>query len=328
MGPGDELEVRAIVPADWPGVLALLELAMGWVPDGHHGPFLAWKHQQNVFGPSPGWVALDGGDVVGFRAFLRWDFESGTECVRAVRAVDTATHPQHRGRGIFSRLTRLALKELSADGFSFVFNTPNHQSGPGYLKMGWETVGRLPVWFRPRRPGSLVAMARARVPAGKWSVPTSAGVGATEVLADHDAMERLLGAMAGGEGLRTRRTPAFLAWRYGFAPLAYRAILAGPSVEDGVVVFRLRQRGPAIEAAVCEVLVPGGDRSGTTALLKEVVVASGADYAVRLGGAGVARLGFLPLPRQGPTLMWRGLAASRMPPSDEWQLGLGDVELL
>ncbi len=39
--------------------------------------------------------------MIGFRTFLRWEFEDAGRVVRAVRAVDTATHPDHRGRGIF-----------------------------------------------------------------------------------------------------------------------------------------------------------------------------------------------------------------------------------
>jgi len=62
------------------------------------------------------WVACDGERVVAFRTFMRWEFQRGDQVFRCVRAVDTATHPDYQGRGLFSQLTRSALPELAADG--------------------------------------------------------------------------------------------------------------------------------------------------------------------------------------------------------------------
>ena len=83
-----------------------------------------------------------------FRVLMRWEFVEHGRVVHAVRAVDTATHPDYQGRGIFTRLTLHALDELRHE-IDFVFNTPNDQSRPGYLKMGWQVVGRLPTAVRP-----------------------------------------------------------------------------------------------------------------------------------------------------------------------------------
>src|SRR4029079_3500391 len=101
-----------------------------------------WKHVDNAFGRSPMWVACDGERIAGFRAFMRWEFEGAGEVKRAVRTVDTATHPDYQGQGIFTKLTLAGLEELAAEGVDFVFNTPNDKSRPGYLKMGWHVLGR------------------------------------------------------------------------------------------------------------------------------------------------------------------------------------------
>jgi GNAT superfamily N-acetyltransferase len=322
-----DLEIREYTDADEPAVLELLQASLGWVPDEQYGRFFAWKHRENPFGRSPAWVAVDGERIAGFRIFLRWEFERGGVVQRAVRAVDTATHPDYQGRGIFSRLTLHAIEELRRDGVAFVFNTPNDQSRPGYLKMGWQPVARLPVYFRPRSVGSLLAVARARVPADKWSLPTDAGLSAPEVLSDREAVEALVRACGARDGLQTRRSAEFMAWRYGFAPLAYRVMLAGDHLADGIAVFRLRRRGAAVEAALCDVLGPAMSRSRIARLLRNVVRESGADYAIRIGGRNVARATSYPLPGQGPTLVWRAVAQQSMPPADEWRLVLGDVEL-
>jgi GNAT superfamily N-acetyltransferase len=321
------LDTRPATVGDQPAVLALLQASLGWVPDDAYERFFAWKHRQSPFGPSPAWVAADGERIVGFRTFMRWEFERDGMPVRAVRAVDTATHPDYQGRGVFTALTRSALDDLRADGVAFVFNTPNEKSRPGYLKMGWRLVGRLPVAARPRSPLSLLRVARARTAADKWSAETGAGVPAAEALGDREAVSRWLkGSGAAPAGvLQTKRTPEYLAWRYGFEPLRYRALTVGDG--DGLVIFRLRRRGEALEAAVCEELLPPDSRLRPAAL-REVVRSTGADHAVLVGAARPAH-GLLPVPGQGPTLVWRAVGAdeAEFPGLDRWTLNLGDVEL-
>jgi ribosomal protein S18 acetylase RimI-like enzyme len=323
------LTVREATDRDLPAVLELLQASLGWVPDDDYARFFAWKHHDSPFGRSPAWVAVDpsaGDRVVGFRTFMRWQFRHGLTTVDAVRAVDTATHPDYQGRGIFSRLTRHALDDLRQAGVAFVFNTPNDRSRPGYLKMGWQLVDRLSVAATPRSLGSLVRLARARTPADKWSTATDAGVPVRDLLADGAAIEALLVEVADGDRLQTRRTPAYLAWRYGFPALRYRAMVAAEGPPGGVVIFRLRRRGAALEAALCEALVPGDDRRRAQRLVRAVLRGTGADHAVQIGAAAPTR-GLLPVPGQGPTLVWRDVNDTAMPPADRWDLSLGDIEL-
>jgi GNAT superfamily N-acetyltransferase len=322
------IEVRAAGPSDRAAVLDLMAASLGWSSDDHHEAFFDWKHAQNPFGPSPGWVAVDGGEVVGFRTFLRWEHRTPEGWVLpAVRAVDTATRPSHQGRGIFRRLTLQALDDLRAHGVAFVFNTPNDRSRPGYLKMGWTAVGRLDAGVRVTSLASVARLARARVPADLWSVPSQGGRPAPEVLAD-PGLADLLASVPPARGLATHRTPGYLRWRYGFAPLAYRAVTLGPDVRSGLAVFRVRRRGAALECALCDVVAPDRDRGAARALVRRVARECAADYVIRLGGPTVDRSGFVGIPGQGPMLTWRALADD--PPGgrpDDWALSLGDVEL-
>jgi|Tabmets5t2r1_1033131.scaffolds.fasta_scaffold04542_2 GNAT superfamily N-acetyltransferase len=320
--------VRAAEPSDRKAVLELLTASLGWSSDDHFDAFFGWKHEHNPFGRSPGWVAIDDGAVVGFRTFLRWEHRTpGGEVLRTVRAVDTATHPSHQGRGIFRRMTLKALEDLRSQGFAFVFNTPNDKSRPGYLKMGWVQVGRLGVGVRVRSAASLARTARARVPADLWSVPAAVGRPANEVLADPGIAD-LVGAMASQPGLHTHRTPAYLRWRYGFAPLAYRAVTLDDDIRSGVAVFRLRRRGPALECVLCEVLVRGETPGVRRALVRSVARECGADYLIQTGDKIVDRGGFVRLPGQGPVLTWYPLSSDA--PGRrlrDWSMALGDVEL-
>jgi GNAT superfamily N-acetyltransferase len=320
---------RAATDDDRPDVLELLAASLGWDLASGLADYFDWKHLANPFGRSPAWVALDGERIVGFRTFLRWEFEGPDGSLqRAVRAVDTATHPEYQGRGIFRLLTLAAVDQMTVEHVNFVFNTPNDKSRPGYLKMGWHQVGRPAASVRVRSPQGLVRMLASRVPADRWPLPGGPGSPAVEVLGDA-RVDSLLAALAPPTGLRTRRTRDYLTWRYGFAPLGYRALTAGADPAEGVAVFRVRRRGKAAEAALCEVLVPGGSTGAARHLGRAVARATGADYVVRLGRATPAG-GFLPLPRQGPILTWRALDMNAVsaPTLDDWELSLGDVELL
>jgi GNAT superfamily N-acetyltransferase len=327
-GQAGDLVMRAATDADQPAVLDLLQASLGWVPDDQHGRFFAWKHAESPFGRSPAWVAVDGERLVAFRTFMRWELERDGQAVRAVRAVDTATHPDYQGRGLFTRLTRHAIDALRDDGVAFVFNTPNDKSRPGYLKMGWRLVRRLPVAARPRSPASLVRMARARTAADKWSTDTDAGVPVAEALRDREAVARLLKAVgdAAPGTLRTHRSLDYLSWRYGFGPLRYRALPVEGGDGPGLVVFRLRRRGDALEAAVCEELLPAGDTGLRRRAHRQLLRETGADHAVVIGSPRPIE-GLLPVPGQGPTLVWRDLGETTMPDATSWNLGLGDIEL-
>ena len=313
-------EIRPSVEADAGAVLQLMARALGWEPGGADAELFRWKHRQSPFGVSPAWVAVEDGQVIGFRTFMRWEFEDRGEVVRAVRAVDTATDPDHQGRGIFKALTLHAITELRADGVACVFNTPNDQSRPGYLKMGWQVVGRLPVSFRPRTPASMIRVLRARVPAELRSTPSQAGQAASTVLAQ-EGVAALLDAAGGSAGLRTRRSVDFLRWRYSQPDLHYRAVAAGPSMQDGLLLLRTRRRGAALELALCDLLLPAG--ASGRGLVGRALRLTGADYAIAVGrGRGLA-----PLPRQGPVLTCLPLDGGTLPDWQRADLVLGDVEL-
>ena len=322
------LEIRPSADDDLPAVLALLRQCLGWGDDARYEDLFAWKHRDNPFGASPAWVALDRERIVGLRILMRWDFERAGRVVRAVRAVDTATHPDARGQGVFTRLTRHALDDPRLESTGFVFNTPNDQSRPGYLKMGWKVVGRLPIAARPTSPvGGTVRMLRARTTAERWSAQSAAGVPAADVLDEQQALQRLLAARPDSGRLRTRMTPEYLKWRFASPILEYRAMVAPAGIEGGLALFRVRRRGPAREATLCDVIAPGDDHRARRDLVRRVVRAVDADYVVAMAPGLVAPGGLLSLPRQGPILTWRGLAQPRRPSRRDWDVRLGDIEL-
>jgi len=317
------VSVRPATQQDDDVVLELLRRSLGWVPSEHDADFFRWKHRENAFGVSPAWVACVDDEIVGYRTMLRWRFERLEGQVEAVRAVDTATHPGHQGRGIFTKLTLAAIDDLRAQSVSLVFNTPNDKSRPGYLKMGWHEVGRVPVSISLQRLRAIPKVMRSMGPAVKWSEPTPAGLSPQDAFQDATGVKELLAcqpAPRSGE-FRTLRSPEYLSWRYGFPPLAYRVVLRGREPQEGFAVFRLRRRSEIVEATVCELLAPEDDRRARSELFRGVRRCVDADVVVKAAD-GVNRV-----PRQGPILTARALGDLEVPARSGWKLSLGDVEL-
>jgi GNAT superfamily N-acetyltransferase len=278
-----EVLVRPYQQKDERAVLELLKQTLGEGPTGRRDPtFFRWKHLENPFGPSYMLVAESDGRIVGLRAFMRWEFRVRGRTLRAVTAVDTATHPEYQGQGIFTKLTMTALNVLRSQ-VDLVFNTPNEKSLPGYLKMGWQIVGRVPVRVRIRHPLRLARGARSMLrsegmPAA--SAPTVNASRAGEVLADAGVDSLVERAFAQESRIATRRTGSFLGWRYGVAPLLdYRALrLARGGRTTGLAIFRLRPRGTLWESTISELLVEPGDHAGARELLRRVVRAAPVDH--------------------------------------------------
>lgn len=137
--------IREAVKKDVPNILRVLKASLGESSSKKTEAVWNYKHVLNPFGSSLVLVAEEDNEIVGVRAFMRWKWQNDQKSFSAFRAVDTATHPKHQGKGIFKKLTQKAL-ELGIKGNNdFVFNTPNEQSRPGYLKMGWEQISKLEI---------------------------------------------------------------------------------------------------------------------------------------------------------------------------------------
>ncbi|MBV1879658.1 MAG: GNAT family N-acetyltransferase [Pseudomonadales bacterium] len=235
--------------------------------------FWCWKHTENPFGVSLGLAArsIPKGDLVGIRPMMRWRFltESGDE-LDVVRAVDTVTHPEWRGLGLFKQLTQQTLQQLAVDinhQNTFVFNTPNKNSLPGYMKMGWSSVKKLKIlgrvvdfWSLPRWFVHLLKYPAEQV---CWSAVSRGSVLPGSRLSDNQR-EHIFAFAADCErrrpviGMRTKRTEKYLSWRY----------MKQPNVEYGLVrsfaangkltalaVLRLDQRKLLLGAVITELFV-------------------------------------------------------------------------
>lgn len=338
-------------------VVALLRLVLGEGPLGRTEATFRWKHREGPFGPSWGVAAVaDDGTLAGVRLFQRWRLAAGGAELAAARAVDTATHPQWRRRGVFRRLTLALAEQLRAEGVALIFNTPNPESRAGYLAMGWRSLGRVPLLVRPRRTARLFGALLRRRGGEPGRVATPRRPAATEPvsgLLDEPALDRFLAGLGDHvPRLHTPRSGRYLRWRYGELPAArtadgepsgYGALWRLEGDGGAAVIARARERGGLLEVALCELLVGsgggGGERGERVAaeLVDKIVRGSGADYLVAIAARGtperraLAAAGFLPAGRRGPHLVVRELTTPPPPVEPDrwpgWRLSVGDLEL-
>jgi len=328
--------IRAATDADVPEILRLIDTSYDRQDDLLRLRYWRWKHEANPFGASPCLVAESNGRLVGVRVFLRWAWQSGDRTVRAVRAVDTATHPEWRGRGIFSRLTLRLVEQMQREGISFVYNTPNAKSMPGYLKMGWSRVGRVPLWIRPHRVSRAV---RRSLTQRHADTPVLKGLDTVPYTLQEERLPAFLSDVAPvDDRYHTARTLPYLSWRYGDIPgLTYRARFDTAGDSGALLVARGRRRGRLREVTISELLVTPSPRGIELArhLLSALLSSADADYVVACAAPGtaersvLARSGFVPVPRVGPHFTARRLAPDAPDPSTwaSWRCSIGDLEL-
>jgi GNAT superfamily N-acetyltransferase len=334
-----DIGIRAYRTDDRAAVLQLLTDTMAGGPTGERtAGFFAWKHENNPFGPSLALVAEADDRIVGFRTFMRWRFVRHGHAVHAVRAVDTATHPDHQGRGIFRRLTLAALEAAADSDIDLVFNTPNSRSLPGYRKMGWSAVGAVPIAIRVARPVAFARGLRHRTAAARVApLPPIDLPPLAAVLDDRADVEALLDAAdQPSDRLRTDRDADYLHWRYAQVPgLDYRALVHRVDGRlRGLAIGRPRWRGRLVELTLSEVIVPSGDRATARRLLS-TVAACGVDHvATYLAGWPTAervrrRAGYVNMPGQTMTLVARSVDpdVGVQTSLDDWALSLGDLEV-
>ena len=331
LGPHlEDPTILAAVSASLPGGAATAKTKAYW----------EWKHVANVFGRSTGTYGVAAsGDVVGVRSFMRWQFGVAHESVRAVRAVDTVTAAAWRGNGVFTRLTRAAIDGLERDGVDLIFNTPNRFSAPGYIKMGWRRVGRLPLYVRPLKPFRAVWRLLDRNPsapelttlahdAPRWT-EFRQQTQVADLVSSHESARR-------GGGLRTSRSVQYLDWRYGSHPQAtYQVVsVARNGVTEGFAILRPNVRYGLRELIVVELFARDASQEIMAMCLTQATRSCNAHHMIAHFAAGspelaaVQRAWFLTVPRKGIDLYARAVSGYKIPSQPSgWDLALGDLEL-
>lgn len=210
------MNIREATEADIPRIVSLLKLSLGEKLMPKTEEYWRWKHIDNPFGSSLVLIAEVNDMVIGVRAFMRWRWRAGASSMECVRAVDTATHPEFQGKGVFSKLTKAALSLCRERGYEMVFNTPNKKSLPGYIKLGWEKAGNLPLTVKIIDPFAIASA----VFKGKIQFSELADASVPELLSQ-TGLASLLENSKSHYSMKyvTDHTVTSLKWRYHLVPV-------------------------------------------------------------------------------------------------------------
>jgi GNAT superfamily N-acetyltransferase len=113
--------------------------------------YFEWKYERNPYLKEPLiYLAMHNGKVIGMRGFFGVQWQCGLPVQRfyGLYADDMVIAPEHRGRGLMSKIMTSAFEYLIASGYEYVFNLSAadvtlHSS----LNMGWRNAG----WLQPMR---------------------------------------------------------------------------------------------------------------------------------------------------------------------------------
>ncbi|HLZ74967.1 GNAT family N-acetyltransferase [Phenylobacterium sp.] len=105
---------------------------------------LAWRYRDNPAGAVIGADAWDGERLAAHYVACPLEARIDGELVRGLVSLNTATHPDYQGRGLFTRLAEHAYGLGRDAGYGFVIGVANANSTPGFLrKLGFQDAGRL-----------------------------------------------------------------------------------------------------------------------------------------------------------------------------------------
>lgn len=97
-----------------------------------------WEFERNPIGRLNIFLAIRGDDVIGMSCHNAFRVCVGEECFECSFPLNVLTHPDHRGRGIFSTLEKLNEERARDLGYPFMLSFPNALSTKIFLeRLGW-----------------------------------------------------------------------------------------------------------------------------------------------------------------------------------------------
>jgi len=331
------MQIRPATPQDKPAMIELLKksLGEGLIPKSE--ALWTWKHEQNPFGASFVLLAEENGALIGLRAFMQWQWKWNNTIYKAIRAVDTATHPDHQGKGIFKKLTLQQLELCKQQGIHFVFNTPNDQSRPGYLKMGWVQQGRMPLKLKVINPIALaynLAFKKGK-PSSDVDDPTPAQPWDPKVFGLMDNYE------SNTSHINSALSASYIRWRYADNPLFRYNYFT--DFENFLLIGRVKSHSFTRELRLVDCMLFNNASSNrrinsriSKAVLPyckknqiQVISFSGQQYQSYRSALGF--MGMIPVQHRGPIVTLRDLNMNEQFPKlldiKNWGYSLGDMEL-
>ncbi|MBC7603792.1 MAG: GNAT family N-acetyltransferase [Ramlibacter sp.] len=301
--------VREATANDDAGLGELFRVVFGFDRGDEH---YHWKFRDNPAGPPIIALAEAEGKIVGQYALWPTQLRLGTELVSGAQSLDTMTHPDFRGQGMFTVLAEECMRYAAARGVEALYGFPNDNSQPGFVrKLDWDCTGLVPMWIRPLRVskhrrtpswiGPVADLAALLLPRGRTRA-FEMRAGSPSV----DVIEGILAPWRAQKSIcRVERSAAHFAWRFGPASgMRYTYVCAyrndqlsamgvwGIDIRNGnAVLAELHSRDSAAAQAVLSAIVDVAIDANCPLLL---AVSGRPSLASTLARCGFIRCGAIP----------------------------------
>lgn len=147
---------RPAEPGDHDAIRSLFREVFGYQRNPERDRWLAFDSPD---GPIVATIAEDAGHIVGYYALLPTTLRLGGETVLGAQSLDTMTHPDYRGQGMFTRLAIATFDLAASRGIKALYGFPNAASYPGFVrKLNWHHVCDIARWTRVLHPSKLASM--------------------------------------------------------------------------------------------------------------------------------------------------------------------------
>lgn len=115
--------------------------------------YLYWEYLQNPIGKAIVYVAKKDTIVVAQYVILPKNILVDDKVVSVNISVNTITHPDYRGHGLFPKLAELAYDDCLKSNQNYTIGFPNSNSTKGFLdKLKFADVGKLPLLLNVKNP--------------------------------------------------------------------------------------------------------------------------------------------------------------------------------
>jgi len=109
-----------------------------------HEAYLEWLYLRNPAGKVVGMDAIAGDDLAAHYVCIPANVWLGGRQTRALLSLNTATHPDYQGKGLFTALAQKTYELGASQGCSAVYGVANANSTPGFTrKLGFALVAPL-----------------------------------------------------------------------------------------------------------------------------------------------------------------------------------------
>jgi hypothetical protein len=235
-----------------------------WSPDvSLNTAYFEWKHERNPYVDTPLiYVVLRSGKVVGMRGMFgaKWQIGSPGQTFLVPCASDLVIAPDHRDRGLYTKIMKAAFADLSDLGYRYVFNlSANPVNFLGSLTMGWRTIGDLQTMHRrayhktiPHRLRSYLTRMSFTSSTKKQDPFHSLDENSTkrrgkishyvsvEQTPRPKAMAELVKRIVNDGRIRQSRDPDYFEWRFNNPLSSYRFLFWEESRLEGYLILQTR----------------------------------------------------------------------------------------